>query len=177
MATLYPYGLPSNPSSLPYPAVSPNAKQGTQRELRFSEYVYHFTGSEAADDVIYLGLGSSNAKYPKGTAVIPQLSYAFVETDCAVTLTLDVGDLDTAAASAAYTNGDAYAVAHVASDADRYCDGIDAGAVGIDAFANGVAAAIPHELQEDCLLTCTLKTVSTPSATGVLRLRIAYLTA
>jgi hypothetical protein len=175
MAILYPHGH-ANPQTNAYPATSPNAKERSQREPKFAEYEYHFTGSEAASDVIYLGLGSANAKFPKGTTVVPQLSYSFVETDCAVTLTLDVGDLDTAAASAAYLNGDAYAVAHVASDADRYCDGIDAGAVGIDAFANGVAAAIPHTLQEDCLLTCTFATLSTPSATGVLRLRIAYFT-
>lgn len=176
MAIRYPYGLSATPGYA-YPASSPNASDGSQRGLRFAEYVYHFDGTEAADDVLYLGLGSGNAKFPKGTTVVPQLSLAFVETDCAVTLTLDVGDLDTAAASAAYSNGDSYAVAHVASDADRYCDGVDAGAVGVDAFASGVATAIPHALQEDCLLTCTLKTVSTPSASGVLRLRIAYLTA
>lgn len=175
MATLYPYGLSATPGYA-YPASSPNASEGTQRALRFAEYVYHFAGTEVAADIIQLGLGSGNAKFPKGTTVVPQLSYSFVETDCAVTLTLDVGDLDTAAASAAYSNGDSYAVAHTASDADRYCDGIDAGAVGVDAFASGVATAIPHTLQEDCFLTCTFATLSTPSATGVLRLRIAYLT-
>jgi hypothetical protein len=175
MATLYPAYLSATPGNT-YPAVSPAAAQGTQRSLKFADYVYQFTGSEAALDVINLGLGGANKKFPKGTEVVPALSYSFVETDCAVTLTLDVGDLDTAAASAAYLNGDAYAVSHTASDADRYCDGIDIGAVGVDAFANGVATAIPHVLQEDCLLTATFATLSTPSASGVLRIRIAYLT-
>lgn len=174
MATLYPYGL-TTPVGSAYPSGSSlDARKGTQRILKFAEYEYHFAGTEAAADIINLPFGGPNGKWKKGTVVFPQLSYAFIETDGAVTLTLDVGDLDTAAASAAYRNGDSYAVAHIASDADRYCDGIDIGAVGVDVFANGVTATIPHELQEDCFLTATFATLSTPAAAGVLRLRIAY---
>jgi hypothetical protein len=168
-ATLY---TDNNPVPV-RPGTTPDASTSMQRILKFAEFVYTFTGDEEALDVIQLGA----SKFPKGTTVVPALSESFVETDCAVTLTLDVGDLDTAAASAVHYDGTAYAVAHVASDADRYCDGIDAGAVGRDAFANGVAAAIPHALQEDAYLTCTLATLSTPAAGGKLRLRIAYLEA
>lgn len=174
MATLYPYGF-ADPVGANYPSATPlDARKGTQRKLRFAEYEYHFSGSEAAADIIRLPFNGPSGKWPKGIVVVPQLSYAFIETDGAVTLTLDVGDLDSAAASAAYANGDSYAVAHVASDADRYADGLDVGAVGVDVFASGVAASIPHELQEACYLTATFVTLSTPAAAGVLRLRLAY---
>lgn len=177
-ATLFPYGL-TDPVGANYPSSKPLAARGnigggTQRKLRFADYLYEFSGSEVALDIIRLPFGGPTGKWPKGTEVFPQLCYAYVETDCATTLTLDVGDLDTAAASAAYPDGTAYAVAHIASDADRYCDGIDCGAVGVDAFASGVAAAIPHVLQEACYLTATLATLVTPAAAGVLRIRIAY---
>lgn len=176
MATKFPYGF-TDPAGNNYPSNTPlNARRSTQRELRFAEYLYQFDGTEAAADIIRLPFGSPTGKWPKGTEVFPQLSYAYVETDALASGTLDVGDLDTAAASAAYPNGDAYAVAHIASDADRYCDGIDIGAVGVDVFATGVAAAIPHVLQEDCYLTATFATLVTPSAAGVLRIRVAYFT-
>lgn len=174
MATLFPYGF-TDPAGGNYPSSTPlDARKYTQRKPRVAEYLYHFTGSEAQGDIIRLPFGGPTGKWPKGTVVDPNRSELFVETDCAVTLTADVGDLDTAAASAAYPNGDSYAVAHIASDPDRYCAGVDIGAVGRDAFASGVAASIPHELQEDCYLTLTFATLSTPASDGVLRIRVAY---
>lgn len=174
MATLFPYGF-TDPVGGNYPSSTPrSAQKSTNRELRWAEWLYQFTGSEAAADVIRLPFGGPTGKFPKGTQVHAALGELFVETDCAVTLTADVGDLDSAAASAAYPNGDAYAVAHDANDADRYCDGVDIGAVGRDVFATGVAIAIPHELQEDAYLTLTFATLSTPTTDGVLRIRIPF---
>lgn len=174
MATLFPYGF-TDPAGANYPSTTPlDARKSTQRKLRFADYLYQFTGFEAAADIIRLAFGAHNAPWPKGTEVFPQLSYSYVETDALASGTLDVGDLDTAAASAAYANGDAYAVAHIASDADRYADGLDIGAVGVDVFATGVAAAIPHKLQEACYLTATFATLVTPASAGVLRIRVAY---
>lgn len=174
MATLYPYGF-TDPVGANYPSTTPlSAQKSTNRELRWAEWVYHFTGSEAASDIIRLPFGGPTGKFPAGTQVHARLGELFIETDAAATLTADVGDLDSAAADAAYDNGDAYAVAHIANDADRYCDGVDIGAVGWDQFANGVAASVPHVLQEDAYLTLTFATLSTPSATGVLRVRIPF---
>ena len=175
MATLYPYGF-TDPVGANYPSSTPlDARKSTQRKLRVAEYLYQFTGAEAAADIIRLPFNGPAGKWPKGIEVEPNaISAAFVETDALASGTLDVGDLDTAAASAAYPNGDAYAVAHVASDADRYADGLDIGAVGRDAFASGVAAAIPHILQEACYLTATFATLVTPAAAGVLRIKVAY---
>lgn len=173
MSDRYPIYLGATQTNA-YPATSPNARHGTQRELRFAEYLYEFDGTEEQGDRLILGLGSGNAKFPKGTEVLAALGELFVETDCAATLTVDVGDLDSAAASAAYPNGTAYAVAHIANDADRYADGVDCGAVGRDAFASGVAIAIPHKLQEDAFLTATFATLSTPADGGILRIRIPY---
>lgn len=177
MATLYPIQFPATPDGT-YPGTyNPQGSRTASRHLKFAEWLYEFTGSEVALDVIQLGLGSSNAKFPKGTEVFPQLSYFYVETDCAATLTCDCGDLDASAASYAHPNGDAYSVAHVASDADRYADGVDCGAVGVDVFASGVAAAVPFVLQSDSYLTVTLATLVTPAANGKLRTRIAYFSA
>lgn len=127
--------------------------------LKRAEASYTMVGTEAAADVVKLFFAK------KGTVIIPQLSYVFVETDAAVTLTCDVGDLDTAAAD--YKS-------HTASDADRYADGVDIGAVGVDAFASGAAATTRHVLQEDCWITATFATLSTPAAGGLIRWEIVY---
>lgn len=174
MATLFPYGF-ADPPGANYPSTTPvDARKYTQRKPRVAEYLYQFDGTEEAADIIRLPFNGPNGKWPKGIVVDPNRSEVFVESDAMVSGTLDVGDLDTKADEAAYPNGDAYDVQHVNSDADRYADGLDIGAVGRDAFADGVAASIPHELQEACFLTATLATLSTPSATGVLRIRVAY---
>lgn len=174
MATVFPYGF-ADPVGANYPSTTPlDARKGTQRKPRVAEYLYQFSGTEAADDIIRLPFNGPNGKWPKGTVIDPNKSEVFIETDAMASGTLHVGDLDTLAASAAYPNGDAYAVAHIASDADRYAASLDIGAVGRDAFASGVAASIPHELQEACFLTATFATLSTPAAAGVLRLRLFY---
>lgn len=175
MPELFAYGLTDPPTNTYPGSVVLDARSNSQRKLRFADYVYHFDGTEAAADTIRLPFGGPTGKWPKGTEVFPQLSYAYVETDAMASGTLDVGDDDGSAADAAYANGDDYDVAHIANDADRYADGLDIGAVGVDVFAGGVAAAIPHVLQSDCYLKATFATLSTPSATGVLRLRVAYL--
>lgn len=174
MATLFPYGY-TDPPTNQYPGTfAPSARKHSQRVKRHAEFVYHFDGTEATSDVIRLPFGGPTGKWKKGTEVVVEDSVFIVETDAATTLTLGAGDEDTAAASAAYENGDDYAVAHIASDADRYATSIDAGAVGRDAWGGGVAATIPHQLQEDCYLTVTMEAVTTPAAAGVLRIRVAY---
>lgn len=174
MATLYPYGF-TDPVGANYPSTTPlSAKRSTQRELKFADYLYQFTGTEAATDIIRLPFGGPTGKFPKGTEVFPHLSYVFIETDALASGTVHVGDLDASAASAAYANGDAYPVAHIASDADRYAASLDIGALGTDVFAGGVAAIIAHVLQEASYLTVTFATLVTPAAAGVMRIRIAY---
>lgn len=114
---------------------------------------YTFVGDEAAGDVIRL------CKLNQGDTIIAKDACVFVTVDAAGTLTLDVGDLDTGTPSPL-----------VASDADRYADGINAAAVGLVSFGTaGVAYAAPYKVTEDCWLTCTLATLATPVAGGKLR--------
>lgn len=129
-----------------------------QRDVKLAKVRYSFKGDEVAADVIRL------FRAKKGTTILPALSETQVIVDCAATLTVDVGDEDTLAPTPL-----------IDSDADRYCDGIDCGAVGRDAFANGVAATALYTLQSDCWITATLATLVTPTDTGVIDFIIAYL--
>lgn len=131
----------------------------TTPRYSFTNIDITFDGTEAAADVFRLW------KAPAGTIIIPQFSGIWTLVDAAVTLTVDVGDLDSLTPSPL-----------VANDADRYADGIDCGAVGYDSFGtSGVAYAAPYKLLEDAWITATLATLSTPADGGLLRFGIAFL--
>lgn len=118
---------------------------------------YTFLGTEAALENVRL------FKLAKGDTIIPQLSYIFITVDAATTLTIDIGDTDSLAPSPL-----------VDSDADRYADGIDCGAVGVDVFASGVAASAPYTLNEDAWITATFATLATPVAGGKMTVKVVY---
>lgn len=129
-----------------------------QRHVKVALIPYTFKGDEAAGDVIKL------FKLKKGCTIRTQTSGIFTLVDAGAAMTIDVGDEDTLAQTPL-----------VDSDADRYCDGVDCGAVGYDAFANGVAATQRHTLGSDCWITATIATLSTPSDVGYLIFEIEYL--
>lgn len=129
-----------------------------QRHLKVARARYTFKGDEAAGDVIRL------FKLKKGCSILTQQSGIFTLVDAGAAMTIDVGDEDTLAPTPL-----------VDSDADRYCDGVDCGAVGYDAFANGAAATQRMQLGSDCWITATIATLSTPSDVGLLEFEIFYL--
>lgn len=128
------------------------------RRVRVRKATYTFAGTEAATAEVGL------FKLPAGATVLPALSRLQVTTDCATTFTVDIGDTDTTTASPL-----------VASDVDRYADGVDCGAAGDDAFASGVAAAALYTLGEECWITMKFATLVTPVAAGVINVYVAYL--
>ena len=146
MATLYSDLYPVRTS----PTVGVDQREEGYRITPRYQYTwieYTFTGTEAQGDKIRL------FKANAGTIIIPKYSDVYVITDPAVTLTLDVGDEDTGGSPA--------------SDVDRYADGINIAAVGLVSFGTGgVAYAAPRKLTEDCYITATFATLSTPAAGG-----------
>lgn len=140
-----------------------NRKEGFRITPRYSPTFieYTFVGDEAAGDVIRLWKGNA------GDIILPKDAGVWVTVDPAATLTLDVGDLDTTSESP-----------FVASDADRYADGINAAAVGWVSFGTaGAAYANPYRLGEDAWITCTLATLATPAAGGKLKFYIPRIAA
>ena len=113
---------------------------------------YTMTGNEVAADVIEM------VSIPKGARVWREYSN-LKHTACASTVTLDVGD---------------------GSTADRYIDGLDAsGASGttLDTFEADVGVAVnytPFEYTAADTIDVTLKTLTTPNATGVIQLTVTY---
>lgn len=129
-----------------------------QRHVKVARARYTFNGDEAQGDVIRL------FKLKKGCTVLPQLSYIFTLVDVGGSCTVDIGDEDTLAVTPL-----------VDSDADCYADGVDVGAVGVDAFANGAAATQRRNLGSDCWITMTLATLTTPSDVGLIEVELHYL--
>lgn len=124
--------------------------------VRVVEVIYTMLGTEAAGDVINI------VKLPQGAIIDPSLSS--VTTDgIAGTATLDVGDNDTAGVGAA-------------ADVDRYADGLDVAAAGVDKFDSIANASrlTPYALGADSIVTGTLVTLVTPVAARKLTFRIAY---
>lgn len=149
MATLYSDLFPTG-AQPPNGAQLPDAGP-IEGKVRCTKVRYTFTGDEAAADVIRL------FELPAGATILPKLSSTQVIVDAASALTLDVGDEDTLAPSPL-----------VDSDADRYSDGVDNGAVGDKPFASGVAATALYTLNEQCWITSTLATLTTPVAGGII---------
>jgi len=125
--------------------------------LMFATSVYTMLGTEAAGDKINI------VKLPQGCIIDP--SHCTVVTDgIAGTATVDVGDDDVAGVGAA-------------ADVDRYADGLDVAAAGVDRFDSIAAAArlTPYTLGADSIIVATLVTLVTPVAGRKLVFRIGYL--
>jgi hypothetical protein len=114
-------------------------------------------GTEAAADTVKL------VKLPKGAMVDPTFS-TIVNEALATTATIDIGDDDTAGVGAA-------------ADADRYADGLDVAAAGIDRFDSIAAAArlTPYVLGAESWIILTWATMNTPVAGRKATIRLAYI--
>lgn len=125
--------------------------------LRFIEAKYTMLGTEAANDLINIAVG-----FP-GMVIDPSHS-TVVSEGIATTATLDVGDTDASGVGAAV-------------DADRYADGLDVAAAGVDRFDSIACAArlTPYTIASDCIIQAKFATLVTPVAGKVLRFRIGYL--
>lgn len=129
---------------------------GVQSKTFFVDVTYIMAGTETAADTINL------VKLPLGAIIDPTLS-SVVSTGAASTMTLDIGDDDVLGVG-------------LAADPDRYADGLDTAAAGIDTFSSIAAAArsIPYALGADSTIIATFATLNTPTAAGKLVFRIAY---
>lgn len=135
-------------------------RNNPQREtapLRFIEALYTMLGTEAANDIINIAVGKP------GMVIDPSHS-TVVSDGVATTCTLDVGDDDASGVGAA-------------ADADRYADGLDVAAAGVDRFDSIACAArlTPYAIASDCIIKATFATLATPVAGKKLRFRIGYL--
>jgi hypothetical protein len=124
--------------------------------VRVFEYVHTMVGDEAANDILNL------VKLPQGAIIDPSLS-SVVNDGIATTATIDIGDDDTAGVGAA-------------ADADRYADGLDVAAAGVDLFtANSSATRLtPYVLGADSVIKLLWATMNTPVAGKKLTVRLAY---
>jgi hypothetical protein len=127
--------------------------------LRFIEALYTMLGTEAQNDLINIAVGL------QGMVIDPSHS-TVVSEGIATTATLDVGDTDLLGVGTAV-------------DIDRYADGLDIAAAGVDRFdANACAARLtPYTLGSDCIIQGKFITLVTPVAGKKLRFRIGYLIA
>ena len=125
--------------------------------LMFATAIYTMLGTEAAGDKINI------VKLPQGCIIDP--SHCTVVGDgIAGTATLDVGDDDVAGVGAAAV-------------VDRYADGLDVAAAGVDRFDSIASASrlTPYTLGADSIIIGTLVTLVTPVAGKKLVFRIGYL--
>jgi len=132
----------------------------TPRELCsktfFADIPYTILGTEAQGDFLNL------IKLPQAAVIDPTLS-SVVTDGIATTATLDIGDDDDEGVGAA-------------TDADRYADGLDVAAAGVDLFSANAAAArlVPYKLSKDSIIKLEFKTLVTPVAGKKLLIRLAY---
>jgi hypothetical protein len=127
--------------------------------LLFLTATYTMVGTEAANDLINIGT------LKQGSIIDP--SHCTVVSDAiATTATIDVGDNDVAGVGAA-------------ADPDRYADGLDVAAAGVDRFDSIAAAArlTPYALGADSIIQAKFATLVTPVAGKKLVFRIGYLAA
>lgn len=117
---------------------------------------YTMVGTEAAGEYIEL------CKLPQGVRIDPTLS-SITSEGVATTLTIDIGDDDVLGVG-------------TTADVDRYADGLDCAAAGIDLFsANACAARLtPYTLGSESIIKATMVTLATPVAGKKLTFRIAY---
>ena len=118
---------------------------------------YTMLGTEAQNDLINI------CRLPPRAMVDPTLS-SVVSNGIATTATLDVGDDDDEGVGAA-------------ADPDRYADGLDVAAAGVDQFDAIAAAArlTPYVTSKACWLQGKFATLVTPVADKLLVFRIAYI--
>ena len=124
--------------------------------LLIATSTYTMLGTEAAGDKINI------VRLPMRAMVDPTHS-TVVSDGIATTATLDVGDDDVLGVGAA-------------ADVDRYADGLDVAAAGIDKFdANACAARLtPYVLGSEAWIIGTLVTLVTPVAGKKLVFRVGY---
>lgn len=129
---------------------APNIASG---EIEFARIPYTLAGTEAANDVIKLGV------LPAGAIPIPQLSEVF-SADPGTTLTLDVGTAD---------------------DPNGFADTIVLSAGGKVNFTSGTAPAwltqtpvVPDSGSGNAVLYATVKSANTLTASVVLYFLIAF---
>jgi hypothetical protein len=136
-----------------------NAERDQSAQVCFADVLYTMVGTEAANDVINL------VRLPGGVKIDPTLS-SVTGDGIATTATIDVGDNDVLGVGAV-------------ADVDRYADGLDVAAAGIDLFsANACAARLtPYVLGGESIIQAKFITLVTPVAGKKLRFRIAYLAA
>lgn len=125
-------------------------------KLFFAVIAYTMLGTEAQGDFLNL------CKLPQGAEIDPTVS-TVTGDGIATTATLDIGDDDVLGVG-------------TTADADRYADGLDVAAAGIDLFsANACAARLtPYALGADSIIICEFKTLVTPVAGKKLLFRIGY---
>lgn len=134
-----------------------NDPQRETSPLRFIEALYTMLGTEAANDLINIAVGKP------GMVIDPSHS-TVVSDGVATTATLDVGDTDALGVG-------------LAADADRYADGLDVAAAGVDRFDSIACAArlTPYKINSECIIQAKFATLATPVAGKKLRFRIGYL--
>lgn len=142
MATLYSDQYPE----LIRPDTRPNDAT-VSRPMRMIDVTYTMAGDEAANDVIRL------APLHQGEKVYPQLSDMDIELDIATAATISVGDDD------GTDDDDAYATGLAAANAAR---------VAFDE-THDVAERV---ITEECWLTATFETMTTPIVGGRVRFRV-----
>jgi hypothetical protein len=127
--------------------------------LRVATVQYTSDGTQAENDIIRL------VKFDHPVTIHPELSSVHASAAMSATAcTLDIGD------DSEWTA--------ITPDADRYADGLDLGAAGIDLFtAPAVPAAVgtPYTTTEGGWLDATIATLTGAAASGVvLTFRIVY---
>jgi len=124
--------------------------------LLWADCLYTMLGTEAAADKVRL------FRLPPRAKVDPMLS-TVVTDGIATTATIDIGDDDDGGVGAAV-------------DVDRYADGLDVAAAGVDKFDSIIAAArlTPYVTSKDCWCELTFVTLVTPVAARMLRIRVGY---
>jgi hypothetical protein len=124
----------------------------------FATTIYTMLGTEAAAEKVRL------FKLPPRAMVDPTLSSVVSNGVAGVACTVDIGDDDDEGVGAA-------------ADPDRYADGLDVAAAGIDQFSSIAAAArlTPYVTSKECWCELTFATLNTPTAGGKLVVRTGYI--
>lgn len=123
----------------------------------FATTIYTALGTEAAGEKVRL------FKLPPRAMVDPTIS-SIVNDGFATTATVDIGDDDDEGVGAA-------------ADVDRYADGLDIAAAGIDRYSDIAAAArlTPYVTSKECWCEMTFATLNTPVAGKKIVNRTAYI--
>jgi hypothetical protein len=124
--------------------------------LAFIEATYTIVSGTATNDTLLL------AQVPANFCLLDHLSSVASDGACgsAGTFTIDVGDTDDT----------------VAASANRYADGLDVAAAGVDLFnANSAAQRLtPYTTRKTCNIYATFLTVSSPEPGAVLVFKMVF---